>query len=69
MPNDDIVSTITLSYTELNNMIEFNGTDYVTIDGRPAERYILHAAVFIFNPFYQLRQIFIACMMMHVVTQ
>ena len=35
MPNDDIVSTITLSYTGPNNMIEFNGTDYVTIDGRP----------------------------------
>jgi len=35
MPNDDIVTAISLSYTGPNNMIEFNGTDFVTIDGRP----------------------------------
>ncbi len=35
MPNDDIVTTINLSYTGPSNMIEFNGTDYVTIEGRP----------------------------------
>lgn len=35
MPNDDIATPIILSYTGPNNMIEFNGTDFVTIDGRP----------------------------------